>query len=235
MGNLVSSTRSLLPAFLRSHWVSDLAAARALVSRFNQAADFGFAVNFDTFCRLFTSNASSSRKSAGIPLFERKEVFDVWCGDRERADALQIFAGTILCCKASFSDKVEALFQLFDMNNDCHLSRDEMQLLVGRNKILQEFLGSRSPLIRFFQVGACVNGLCRMTGCVPLTNEAITDLSRLCFRAADRQRNKGLFLFFWEFKNLVSNFFTAIFHQTIALRAMNCYSGRFLHLRRLLW
>lgn len=179
MGNLISPTRSLLPVFSRAHWLSDLKHARSLVSRFNKIQpDLGFNVNFETFVRLFgqgqsvSSPASPRRvKSSTVPQYEIKEVFNVWSEHRDRtADALQIFAGTILCCRATFNEKVEALFEIFDMNNDGHVSREEMNIMVS----------------------SALHGMSRMTGCVPPSNEVITEVSRLCFRAADRQNYKGL-------------------------------------------
>lgn len=81
---------------------------------------------------------------------------------------LQIFSSLIVCSYATFGEKVRALFDLFDFNNDKVITKDEMTILIK----------------------STLNGICRLTGVnIPASN-TLTQIATLAFKTADSQHQK---------------------------------------------
>src|SRR4051812_113139 len=111
MGNIASLPQPLLAEFRKSGWVSDLKAVKKLIKRFERVqTEFGWAINYDTFKALYKPTPPPA--AAAIPTpppLTDTELESVWksvwdAGNKGKADVLQIFAGSILCCKATYDE-----------------------------------------------------------------------------------------------------------------------------------
>jgi len=141
-------------------WVSDIKAALRLIKRFERIqSEFGWGVRYDTFRKLYSA----------IPDQQVNTVFKYFDSElKGKIDVLQIFAATVLVCNASFADKVYALFDLFDMDLNNAISRDEMTIMI------------RCSLL----------GFCRFTGQPLPKPQLLSEVASLAFRSVDRQNKK---------------------------------------------
>ena len=84
------------------------------------------------------SSFASICEDYGIDSFSYSEIFDgdfdsfkIWgSNDNNKIDAFELFSGLILFSNGKFKQKIEFLFEIFDLNEEQALSYEALQFLI---------------------------------------------------------------------------------------------------------
>lgn len=156
MGNFIVFQSQLRPEM--SGYILPLASVRKIVRRFDSAqstsGSFGFGINFEAFLSLFKLPASTP------PDAEALKLWQCWDTDQNGVtDVLEILSGLLLIAQGRFEEKLDALYSLYDFDENDKITADEMSILT--------------------RTSTC--GLCKLMGQPEPPGPAIDALSRACF------------------------------------------------------
>ena len=157
MGNFIVFQSQLRAEMLG--YILPLPTVRKIVRRFdsqqsNSPGSFGFGIDFDAFCALFKLPRCTP------PDADAWRLWQCWDTDNNGVtDVLEILAGLLLIAQGKFEEKLDAVYTLFDFDENDKITGDEMGILM--------------------RTSTC--GLCKLLGQPEPPGPAIDALSRACF------------------------------------------------------
>jgi Ca2+-binding EF-hand superfamily protein len=134
---------------------------------------FGWGIDYKTFTTLFTSTAPNVEDSA-VSRPSLEALWAIWDSDKNGVtDVLEILGAMNIICRGKTQEKLEAIFSLFDFDENNKLTHDETAILLK----------------------TCCAGLCRLQN-LPEPNS--TELDKFCVKAGARQLERAAFITFVE-------------------------------------